>query len=443
MPDRKRQNLARKERVVADTPRKRLDKTIRHQGPGKVVVDMGATTITGINANALAALRDALGLEKRPIKIHEPLQLLGLVEDDLREKLGLCVAPEINNGYTIFGFKNKNWKPWKLPTGLDVMVSEDFITTVDEKDGTTYIYPQGNKSAPPSGRLPKGGYYFDNCFRTFKEFDETNSNGREDFAEDYKVYTDEQLRTIEENCNYFYNNTDLGLIGGGALAGLGDFAYFPGPHIPYPKGVRNLEDWICMPYTRPEYIHEIFGLQTEIALENARLYKQATGDKVQVMQISGTDFGTQRGPIMSNDAFREFYKPYYKRINDWIHENTAWKTFYHCCGSIVDFLPEFDEMGVDILNPVQCSAAGMDPKMLKEKWGASFTFWGGGVDTQKTLPFGKPEEVYAEVMERLEIFAPGGGFVFNTIHNIQGPTPAANIIALFDALRDYNKKLGF
>jgi hypothetical protein len=436
-------NLAHKERVMADTPRERLEKTIHHQDPGKVVIDMGATTITGINANALAKLRDALGLEKRPVKIHEPFQLLGLVEDDLREKLGLCIAPEINNGYTIFGFKNKNWKPWKLPTGLDVLVSGDFVTTVDEKTGYTYIYPQGNSDAPPSGRLPPKGFYFDNCFRTFSKFDEERPDGRSDFAEDYKVYTDEQLRTIEENCNYFYNNTDLGLIGGGALAGLGDFAYFPGPHIPYPKGVRDLQEWMMLPYTCPEYVHQIFTFQTEVALENAKLYKQATGDKVQVMQVSGTDFGTQSGPIMSNDAFREFYMPYFKKVNDWIHANTKWKTFYHCCGSIVQLLPEFHETGMDILNPVQCSAAGMDPKMLKEKWGDKFVFWGGGVNTQKTLPFGAPEEVSEEVTRRLEIFAPGGGFVFNSIHNILGPTPVENIIAMFKAVDDYNKKLGF
>ena len=427
---------------MQETPRKRLDSTINHREPGKVVVDMGSTSITGINANALTALRDALGLEKRPIKVHEPFQLLGMIDDDLREALGLCIA-EVSNNFTIFGYENKNWKPWKLPSGLDVLVGEGFVTSVDEKDGYIYMHPQGDKNAPPSGKLPPDGYYFDNCFRTFKEFDEDNFNGREDYAEDYKVYSDEQLRTIENNCNNLYNNTDLGLIGGGALAGLGDYAYFPGPHIPHPKGIRDIEDFICAHITSPDYIHQIFGYQTEIALKNAALFKQACGGRVQVMQISGTDFGTQRAPIMSNDTFREFYKPYYKQINDWIHQNTGWKTFFHSCGSVIAFMQDFHEAGVDILNPVQCSAEGMDPHILKEKWGSKFTFWGGGVNTQKTLPFGTPEEVYNEVTERLNVFAPGGGFVFNTIHNIQGPTPAANILAIFNAIRDYNKKLGF
>jgi hypothetical protein len=330
-----------------------------------------------------------------------------------------------------------------MPTGLDVLVSDEFITTVDEKTGYTEIYPQGLADAPPSGRLPPNGFYFDNCFRTFSEFDEDHPDGRADFAEDYKVYNDEQLRIIEKNCNYYYDETDLGLIGGGALAGLGDFAYFPGPHIPYPKGVRGLQELIMLPYTCPDYVHQIFGFQTEVALQNAKLFKQACGDKIQVMQVSGTDFGTQNAPIMSNDTFREFYFPYYKQINDWIHANTNWKTFYHCCGSVVELLPLFVECGWDVLNPVQCSAKGMDPHMLKEKWGDKIVFWGGGVNTQQTLPFGTPDEVYNEVTERLSIFAPGGGYIFNTIHNVQGPTPVESIISVFKAVEDYNKKLGY
>ena len=198
------------------------------------------------------------------------------------------------------------------------------------------------------------------------------------------------------------------MIGGGALAGLGDFAMVPGPNVKQPKGIRNIPDFMMAHMICPDYIHEIYEYQTEVALENAKLFKQACGDKIQAIIISGTDFGTQNGPFMSLDSFREFYKPYYKKINDWVHQNTNWKTFYHSCGAVSDFLQDFYEMGVDILNPVQLSAHGMDGHMLKEKWGDKFTFWGGGVDTQKTLPFGTPEEVYAEVTERLELFSKGG-----------------------------------
>ena len=122
-------------------------------------------------------------------------------------------------------------------------------------------------------------------------------------------------------------------------------------------------------------------------------------------------------------------------MNDWIHEHTPWKTFIHSCGSVVLLLPDIIEAGFDILNPVQCSAVGMDPKMLKEKFGDKLTFWGGGIDTQRTLPFGTPEEIRKEVRERIAIFGAGGGFVFNTVHNVQANTPAENLVALYEEFR--------
>jgi uroporphyrinogen-III decarboxylase len=159
------------------------------------------------------------------------------------------------------------------------------------------------------------------------------------------------------------------------------------------------------------------------------------------MQVSGTDFGMQNGPYMSLDLYREFYKPYHKKINDWIHAHTKWKTFFHCCGSTITFMEDFIEAGVDILNPVQISAYGMDPKGLKEKWGDRIVFWGGGSNTQRTLQFAPQEAVYEETTKLLEILSPGGGYVFNTIHNIQGPTPTENMVAMYKALYDYNIRL--
>lgn len=418
------------------TSRQRLHKTLNHQDPGKVVLDLGSTPITGINANALYRLRKALGLEDRPVKINEPLQLLGMVEEDVRQALGVDVV-DVTNNWTMFGFENANWKPWSLSTGLQVEVPQNFNTTVDES-GITYLYPQGDMSVKPSAKMPRGGFYFDNILRVAEEFDEDNADARSDFAADFSIYTDEQLREIEMRCNAVYHNTQYGMIGGGALAGIGDFATIPGPSVKQPKGIRDLADFMVAHYTLPSYVKELFEMQLEVGLKNAALFYQAVGDKVQAMQISGTDFGTQRGPFMSLESYREFYKPYHQKINDWIHQNTNWKTFYHSCGAIVPFLQDMHEAGVDILNPVQTSAEGMDAKWLKETWGDKFVFWGGGIDTQKVLPFGSPEEVYTEATKMLHTFAPNGGFVFNTVHNIQGPTPTENLIALYKAVADYN-----
>jgi uroporphyrinogen-III decarboxylase len=189
----------------------------------------------------------------------------------------------------------------------------------------------------------------------------------------------------------------------------------------------------------PDYIKGIFDIQAEVTIKNYELCWQAVGDKADIVVVSGTDFGTQRGPYMSVDMFRNFYKPYHKKLNDWIHKNTTWKTFYHSCGSIIDLLDDFIDSGVDIMNPVQCSAAGMEPNNLKAKYGDKLVFWGGGIDTQKTLPFGTPEQVRNEVKERMQIFGKGGGFVFNPIHNIQRGTPTENLVALVEAVDEFRR----
>lgn len=418
--------------------RERLRQTLNHEQPDQVVVDLGSTAISGIHANALAGLRDALGLEKRKVKVCEPLQLLGEVEEDLRQKLKVdCV--DVSNGYNMFGFSNEGRKPWKLQTGLEVDVPTDFNTTVGD-DGKTYLYPQGDMSVPPAAMMPKGGFFFDNIVRggcTCDDADERSA--KKDFAQDFGLLTDEQLRFMEEKCNYYYNETEYGIVYSGAIASLGDFALIPGPNVKHPEGIRDLTEFMMAASLCPDYIHELFEMHTEYAIKNAELIYQACGDKIQAIYVSGADFGIQTGPYMSIDCYREFYKPYHKKVNDWIHKHTNWKTFFHSCGSVTDFLQDFYECGVDILNPVQLSAAGMDGKMLKEQWGDKFVFWGGGVDTQKTLPFGIPDEVYREVTERLNLFSKGGGFVFNTIHNIQGNVPVENLLAMFQAVDDFRK----
>jgi uroporphyrinogen-III decarboxylase len=157
------------------------------------------------------------------------------------------------------------------------------------------------------------------------------------------------------------------------------------------------------------------------------------GDRIAAIFISGTDLGSQRGAFISPAAYREMFMPYHKAINDWIHANTPWKTFYHSCGSMVALYDDFVAAGVDIVNPVQISAAGMDPEALKGRWGERLVFWGGGVDTQRVLPFGSPEEIEEHVRRNVAVLGRGGGFVFNAIHNIQAGIPAENLTALFRA----------
>jgi len=243
---------------------------------------------------------------------------------------------------------------------------------------------------------------------------------------------------LEKTAEDLYKNTEFSIVGRFIDAGFGDIAHVPGASIKYPKGIRDSQKWIMAHVEHPEYIKGIFEYQYEIALKNLELSYEAVGDKIDVIMVSGTDFGSQNGPFISPDMYREIYKPFHEKINKWIHQNTSWKTFYHSCGSVVAFLDDFIEAGVDILNPVQCSAKGMDPFMLKEKYAEKLVFWGGGVDTQKTLPFGTPEQVKREVSERCRIFGKGGGYVFNAIHNIQQKVPIENLIAMFETVQGEN-----
>jgi uroporphyrinogen-III decarboxylase len=218
--------------------------------------------------------------------------------------------------------------------------------------------------------------------------------------------------------------------------GFGDIALVPAPFLKHPKGIRDIEEWYVSTVLRKDYVLTIFERQCEFAEKNIETLIDLFGDSVDVALITGTDFGTQRGPFISTGAYREMYKPYHTRVNRLIHERTNWKTFIHSCGAVFDLIPEFIEAGFDILNPVQCSAAGMDPGSLKSTFGKDIVFWGGGVDTQKTIAFGTPDQVYDEVRQRIGVFNEGGGFVFNSVHNIQGNTPTENILAMFNAIRD-------
>ena len=183
----------------------------------------------------------------------------------------------------------------------------------------------------------------------------------------------------------------------------------------------------------------MFDRQTRLAIRNLEKIHAVTGDNVDVVYICGADFGTQNSQFLSVDTFRDLYLPYYKRMNDWIHENTSWKTFKHSCGAIYPLMDCLIEAGFDIINPVQIAATDMEPQRLKDEFGSRISFWGGGIDTQHTLPFGTPAQVREEVLRLCDIFGRDGGFVFNTVHNIQANVPVENIVAMVETLKEIRK----
>ena len=186
-----------------------------------------------------------------------------------------------------------------------------------------------------------------------------------------------------------------------------------------------------------QYVYEVFERQCEIALETLKRAHAAVGEAVTIAYVTGADFGTQQGPLISPKTYRDLFKPFHVRINDWIHTHTNWKTFIHSCGSIWRLLDDIVDAGFDCLNPVQASAVDMVPEALKERYGDRVTFWGGGIDTQHVLPFGTPAEIRAMVRERMRVFGAGGGFVFNPIHNVQANIPVENVLALYDAVNEF------
>ncbi|MCJ7587958.1 MAG: methyltransferase [Candidatus Aminicenantes bacterium] len=415
------------------TGKERFLAALNHKEPDAVPVDFGATAVTGMHVNCVIALRERYGLEKRPVKVHEPYQMLGLIEDDLQRALGLDVEG-VFAAETMFGFRNENWKPWPLDDGREVLVSKHFRTTKDA-NGDTLIYPKGDLNAPPSGRMPKDGFFFDTIVRQ-DTIDESRLDPA-DNLEEFGPISEADLAYFDAETNRAAA-TGRGVIATFGGTALGDIALVPAPFLKHPKGIRDIEEWYVTTLTRRSYVHKIFEAQTEIALGNLEKIRARVGDRVQAAFICGTDFGTQISTFCSVDAFRSLYLPYYRRINDWIHDYTPWKTFKHSCGAVFSLIPSFIEAGFDILNPVQCSATGMDPLRLKKEFGADLVFWGGGADTQKTLAFGTPAEVREEVLRRCEIFGKGGGFVFNAVHNVQANTPAANVAAMIEAVKEFN-----
>jgi len=412
--------------------RERVLRALRYEPVDRVPVDLGATVTSGAHVSVIANLRQALGLDKpgEPVKVDEPYQMLGEVAMDLLAALEIDVVRLPATG-THFGFGNSDFKPWRTFDGTNVLVPGKF-NTEPEPDGSIVQYPQGDGSFAPSARMPQGGFYFDAIIRQ-KPLDEAKLDPK-DNLEEFTLLTDEELAFHERHANKLFNHTDLAVTMGLPGAAMGDIAHVPAPGLKDPKGIRDIEEWYISTVTRKDYIKEVFAGQVDVALKNFEMLYQAVGDKVQVVFVDGTDLAAQNTLFCSLDGYRELYQPYSKKLTDWIHAHTKWKTMKHCCGGCEPLIEGFIEAGFDILNPVQTSARGMDPERLVEKYGGRIVFWGGGVDTQKTLPFGTPDDVRQEVTERLRVFSAKNGFVFNPVHNIQCNTPTENVLAMFEAL---------
>ncbi|MGK7394414.1 MAG: uroporphyrinogen decarboxylase family protein [Candidatus Cyclobacteriaceae bacterium M3_2C_046] len=415
------------------TTLEKVKATLNHQDPEGLVVDIGSTGVTGIHVLAIEKLRQYYGLPQQPIKVIEPYQMLGQVDEDLARVIGLDIAGVMGPANMLGVKLNGTWKTMQTFWGQEVLVPEDFNTSLDE-EGNLLVYPEGDTEAPPSAKMPQKSYFFDAIVRQPPV--EEDKLKVEDNLEEFKPVSEADLLYWQE-ATRAARASGKGVMASLGGTALGDIALVPAMQLKHPKGIRDIAEWYMSLLIRPDYVKSIFERQTEIALHNLARYWEFIGGNVDVVFLCGTDFGTQTSTFCSPEQFDEIWLPYYRQINDWIHTHTTWKTMKHSCGAVESFMPHFIEAGFDIINPVQVNAAGMDPVQLKKNYGKDLVFWGGGVDTQQVLPYAKPEEVKEEVKKLIEIFGQDGGFVFNTVHNIQANVPVENLVAMIETINNY------
>ncbi len=404
--------------------RERVATSIRFDIPDRVPIDLGGLKASGIACSAYDRLKKQLGIDT-PTSIMDARFMVALVEDAVLQRLHADVKPFDVTVIPAFAQPEDAWVPKTLYDGTDVRFMPG--TRIVEDAEKSWILQNADGSLSPY-KMPYRGHYFDDM-----SFDRGGGIDPAKFAP-VRDIPDEHLALLAHYSRHMYEHTDYALLGWGYGVCFLGLSLITDRASNVTMGQPS--EWMVMLMTEPETCHAMMDKSVEATIACLSLVQQAIGDRCFAWGIAADDSGTQRGEFINPDLWAEMIKPHYRRLCDWIHRNTRMKTFLHSCGSIYHLIPHFIEAGIDILNPVQTSAANMDPVRLKQEYGDKIVFWGGGCDTQSVLATATPDEVRAHVQERMKIFAPGGGYVFNQVHNIQADVPAENILAMFDAAYD-------
>lgn len=393
--------------------RERVRRAINHQQADRVPIDVGGTRQSGIAAATYHQLKQRLGLTT-PTRVFDLYQMLAEVELPVLQRFGGDVVGLYRPDVT-FGIRNENWRPWTLFDGTPVEVPGGFQPH-EEADGSLAIMRDG----VPIARMPKDGFYFDRV--------ELYPGAAHVDLDGYRppLLSAETCAHLRAQSQYLHDATEFAIV-----APLG-----PPYELFYGLGTGDFERWMITLASEPDYVHRLYEILVTAWIENLKRFVDAVEDRVPIVQICD-DFGTQQSLFLSVDMFRRLIMPHYQRGLEWIHTHTDMQVLLHSDGAIFPLIPSLIEMGVDILNPVQTSAVGMDPVQLKAQFGRQLTFWGGSLDCQKTLPHGTVAEVTAEVNRHVATFAPGGGYVFASVHNVQAGVPPENVIAMYDTARGY------
>jgi uroporphyrinogen decarboxylase len=380
------------------TPRERVTCALNHQEPDRIPVDLGGTIISSIVKKTYVELKHYLGMPVEEIKMLDYVQQLPYVDEPFMERFGV------------------DFRMVQLPSatapGLNIFEEGDYYAFVDR---------WGSKLHMPK----KGGLYFDWVEFPFTEPTMESLDGYAWPRPD----PPELIAQLQDQAKDLHENTDYAIVGT-AIIGGGIFEQ--------PARVMGLENFLMALAAEPRFADRFMEKITDIYIESCNNYLDQLGQYIDVFTY-WDDVNTQTGWMISPETYRKMVKPKQRRLVDAIKKKTRAKIFFHGCGAAYELIPDLIDVGFDILNPVQVSALGMDSKRLKQEFGKDIVFWGGGVDTQHVLPFGSPEEVRDEVKRRIDDLAPGGGFVYAAVHNIQAFVPPQNIVTAFDTALEYGK----
>jgi uroporphyrinogen decarboxylase len=407
------------------TSRERILTALNHREPDRVPIDLSGHRSSGIAAVAYARLRDYLGLEKRPIRVYDPVQQLAIVDEDVLQRFAVDTI-ELGRA---FALEDKYWTEWVLPEGTPCLMP---VWAKPERAGDEWVI-RSQKTGRVIARMPAGCLYFEQSYFPFAEQD--------DLEQVREVLTESMWTSIaappgpitagadgpqllREGAQRLRRQTDRAILGlfGGNLLEMGQFLY------------RN-DNFFLLLAGHPARAHEFLDKLVEMHLANLERFLGAVGEYIDII-VFGDDLGMQSGPQVSPAMYREFFKPREQILWQRAKELAGVKVKLHCCGGVRELLADLIDAGLDAINPVQITCKGMAPRGLKADFGSRLAFWGGGCDTREVLGQGTPRQVREHVRGLLEIWRPGGGYVFQQVHNIMADVPPANVVAMLDAARD-------
>jgi uroporphyrinogen decarboxylase len=405
------------------TSQERILAALNHQQPDRVPVDFSGHRSSGIMAMAYARLRDFLGLPKKPIRVYDPIQQLAIVDEDVLERFQVDTI-ELGRA---FALEEKWWSEWTLPDGTPCL-----MPAWAKPHRVSGEWQLRSPTGRVLGRMPDGVIYFEQTYFPLLEDDDP---ARVAGAFDECMWTafatppgplasgPDSGRLLAETARRFRQQTDRAILGlfGGNLLEIGQYFY------------RN-DNFFLLLAGEPERAHRFLDQLLEIHLANLDRFLAVAGEHVDVI-LFGDDFGSQQGPQISPAMYREFFQPRERVMWQRVKERARAKVMLHCCGGVRELLDDMIDAGMDAINPVQITCRGMEAAGLKQDFGKRLTFWGGGCDTRDVLIHGTPDQVRNHVRRQMDVWQPGGGYVFQQVHNIMADVPPANIVAMFDAVR--------